>query len=393
MGNFRILAAAQRKKIAAAIFHRGRARPGVFAWAMLQPLQDQPARDRFIIELGQNFCVSAGAGVGKTTAIVQRIGQIALEKPEWLSRLVVVTYTKAAAEELRVRARSLVLDGLGASAHRRQSLISELRRAFFGTIHSFCLKLVREQGRHLGLPQSFDLLEDDDQAELWARFCESTALDAIPLPAHVLRAVLRFLTFEDLLGLAQQINPGDAEKVLAEEFSADPPRLTFADALAASGKNAPQRTLENQKKLREWLAEFDSESDFLELPAFTTGSGAFKEAFARELNEFTAWLSDAAVRIAAQIALGFRDYRRDECLMTYADQIAWARQLVADPHILDRLRARDFIIILDEAQDTDADMFSVLAEIVRPRGALGRRMAAKQGRKRAGARSLLFRGR
>ena len=66
---------------------------------MLQPLQDQPARDRFITELGQNFCVSAGAGVGKTSAIVDRVAQLALRELSSLARLVVVTYTKAAAEE------------------------------------------------------------------------------------------------------------------------------------------------------------------------------------------------------------------------------------------------------------------------------------------------------
>ena len=78
-------------------------------------LLDADARDTFTGMLEENFCVSAGAGVGKTTAIVRRIANLALrrhEQPGVLSRLAVVTYGKLAAEELRIRARDLVLEHL-----------------------------------------------------------------------------------------------------------------------------------------------------------------------------------------------------------------------------------------------------------------------------------------
>ena len=75
----------------------------------MSTLHDQPARDRFIQELERNFCVSAGAGVGKTTAIVERIATLAREHAEDLPRLVVVTYAKSAAEELRARSREKLL--------------------------------------------------------------------------------------------------------------------------------------------------------------------------------------------------------------------------------------------------------------------------------------------
>ncbi len=133
-------------------------------------LKDQISRTRFIEELDKNFCVSAGAGVGKTTAIIHRIAKLAEHDPESLSRLVVVTYAVAAAEELRIKSRNLVMQKLSASAHLRQSLLSELRRAFFGTIHSFCLKLIQDQGRFVGLPQNMELLVDSEEMDLWKRF-------------------------------------------------------------------------------------------------------------------------------------------------------------------------------------------------------------------------------
>ncbi len=336
---------------------------------MSTDLRDQSARDRFIRELDRNFCVSAGAGVGKTTAIVERVAQLALHEPAALSRLVVVTYTKAAADELRVRARALVLEQLAGSAHVRQNLLAALRSAFFGTIHSFCLKLVREHGRFLGLPQNVDLLEENDREDLWARFCESAALDALPLPAELLRVVLRFLTFQDLLSLAEKIDAGQAAKIIADFRDEPQPVVTFAEALSDDGGRSRENTRKNQEELRKWICEFQSDAQFLKLPEFKSGSGSFKENYAEELAPLARWLGNAAARIAAQIALGFRDFRRDERLMTYADQIAWAQRLIANEQIVERLRTREFIVILDEAQDTDAGMFSILTEITRPRGA------------------------
>ncbi len=156
-----------------------------------QPLLDADARRTFTESLDENFCVSAGAGVGKTTAITRRIANLALRRHgerNVLSQLVVVTYGKLAAEELRIRTRDLVLQQLDKSAHGRQTLLADLRGAFFGTIHSFCLKLIREQGRFLGLPETVDLLEDRESRPLWERFCESDAVDALGLPAGPARA-------------------------------------------------------------------------------------------------------------------------------------------------------------------------------------------------------------
>ena len=81
--------------------------------------------------------------------------------PDALARLVVVTYTNAAAEELRVRARALLLGDAP-----RSDLLPRFRQAFFGTIHSFCLKLVSEFGAELGIAADSELL-DDEGLEPW----------------------------------------------------------------------------------------------------------------------------------------------------------------------------------------------------------------------------------
>src|SRR5258708_17072476 len=66
---------------------------------------DQPARDRLIAELDTTFFVEAGAGTGKTTALVSRIVELVARDSLPMERLAAITFTEAAAAELRDRVR------------------------------------------------------------------------------------------------------------------------------------------------------------------------------------------------------------------------------------------------------------------------------------------------
>ena len=124
---------------------------------------DQAARERFRIEWQRNFAVSANAGSGKTTAISERLAAMALDPgaaPE-LRRTAVVTYTLKAAEEIGVRARERLLRRLeerGPGADLAP--LEHLERTFFGTLHSFCLKLAREHGQEAGLDLAPEVLDN-----------------------------------------------------------------------------------------------------------------------------------------------------------------------------------------------------------------------------------------
>src|SRR4030088_536214 len=125
-------------------------------------LADIASRERFANELHRNFSVVASAGSGKTTAITQRVLSIArsANAVEILPRLVVVTFANRAADEMQQRARQIILEEkLGTEVQ------TAFNRAFFGTIHSFCMKLLTDYGHYLGLPAPLELLSDDD--DLW----------------------------------------------------------------------------------------------------------------------------------------------------------------------------------------------------------------------------------
>src|SRR5260370_25622621 len=78
------------------------------------------------------------------------------------------------------------------------------------------------------------------------------------------------------------------------------------------------------------------------------------------------WLEKAAEWFADQLARSFRQRCRQEGAFTYADQIDACIELLEQPDLLDEVRPRELIVIVDEAQDTDPRMFQVFAEVTRP---------------------------
>src|SRR5215471_8172019 len=163
----------------------------------MKPLPpDQAERERFATELDQNFSVIAAAGTGKTTAITKRILGIAQKKPEWLPRLVVVTFTNRAADEMQQRTRQRIFE-----AGVPLPVLAAFNRAFFGTIHSFCTKLLAAHGYRLGLPSRLDLISDDD--ELWTDFVQRTDSIGDSLSAENRKKLLRHVQLGDLMELGR----------------------------------------------------------------------------------------------------------------------------------------------------------------------------------------------
>ena len=74
------------------------------------------------------------------------------------ANLVVVTFTHRAADEMQRRARKTILEA-GVSL----DVLAAFDHAFFGTIHSFCVKLLNDYGHYLGLPPHLDLITDDGE--------------------------------------------------------------------------------------------------------------------------------------------------------------------------------------------------------------------------------------
>ena len=127
---------------------------------------------------GSTVLVSAGAGSGKTKVLTERLMAYITdpEDPADLDSFLIITFTRAAAGELRGRileelARRLAEDP-GSRRLRRQSALC--RRAPIGTIHSFCAALLRENSHLAGLSPDFKSLDEDR-----ARSMKAAALERV----------------------------------------------------------------------------------------------------------------------------------------------------------------------------------------------------------------------
>ncbi|MBT8336132.1 MAG: UvrD-helicase domain-containing protein, partial [Gemmatimonadetes bacterium] len=139
-------------------------------------LDDAPARERIRTDLDSNLLVEAGAGSGKTTALVDRMLQLVVVKGAQIDQIAAVTFTRKAAGELRQRFQERLEAALAAPAtpdEARARLSAALRgidSSFMGTIHAFCAKLLRERPLDARLDPAFRELTAPEERTLARRF-------------------------------------------------------------------------------------------------------------------------------------------------------------------------------------------------------------------------------
>ena len=139
----------------------------------------KPTREQeYAINEDGSLLVSAAAGSGKTAVLVERVVRLLTrdENPISADKLLVVTYTNAAAAELRGRIEKRLSEEFEKSPHntflQRQKIL--LFNAKICTIDSFCLDFLRENFERAGLSPTFRI---SDNAEL-ALF-EKNAMSAL----------------------------------------------------------------------------------------------------------------------------------------------------------------------------------------------------------------------
>ena len=126
---------------------------------------------RVVDDRGGELLVSAAAGSGKTRVLVERLLDRVTGENIDIDRFLVITYTRAAAAELRERiAQELTLrlaENPGNAHLRRQ--ITLVHKAHISTIHSLCSAILRESGHELGLNSDFRLCDEGEGHVLMTR--------------------------------------------------------------------------------------------------------------------------------------------------------------------------------------------------------------------------------
>ncbi len=154
---------------------------------------------------GRSLLVSAAAGSGKTAVLVERIIQkiTNAEHPIDIDRLLIVTFTNAAAAEMRERIGAAIeqaVERQPGSAHlqRQQTL---LHNAQITTIHSFCLYVIRNYFHRIDLDPDFRVA---DEGEL--KLLKSDVLDRV-LEQYYQEARPEFLTLSETIATGKNDAP------------------------------------------------------------------------------------------------------------------------------------------------------------------------------------------
>ncbi len=117
---------------------------------------------------GNSLLVSAAAGSGKTAVLVERVLRHISEEGGQIDRMMIMTFTSAAAEEMRLKIKRALEEKIrteGGNDHliRQSALVDSAR---IGTVHSICLDLITRHFEELDLDPRCRLLEDSMQQEL-----------------------------------------------------------------------------------------------------------------------------------------------------------------------------------------------------------------------------------
>lgn len=135
------------------------------------PFQLTDEQRAAVYDRGGALLVSAAAGSGKTRVLVERLLSRVQEEGLDIDRFLVITYTKAAAAELRSRIVAELADRVAEHPgdrhlRRQQTLVYKTQ---ISTVHAFCAQLLREGGHLLDLNPDFRLCDEGEAGILMLR--------------------------------------------------------------------------------------------------------------------------------------------------------------------------------------------------------------------------------
>ena len=374
---------------------------------------DGLARAQIRNELGRTMFVEAGAGTGKTTALVGRIVNMVLthdasmRRP--LSQIAAITFTEAAAAELRERVRieferalnEAQRNGQGELIERCEQALADADIAAISTLHAFAQRLLSEFPVEVGVPPRVEVI-DEVRSQLafskrWSKFLDELYEDP-NLEEFIVRASILNVSLngDALRNIAQEFDDNwdrlleievPEQRAIPIDFSAV--RIAMADIrdLAGLCDDDSDTLLERIKSLGAAFDSFErASSDHERLRLLTAmpvqkvgnrgrqGSWGGRDGVADAravvltLNDvrdsiFEVVATQTLTQLAGKVAEFTRRSaaeRRSEGLLEFHDLLVLAHLLLrTSPEARDALSDRYRVLMLDEFQDTDPIQISL----------------------------------
>jgi ATP-dependent helicase/nuclease subunit A len=315
------------------------------------------------VEASGEVFVSAGAGTGKTAVLVERFVRAVCDRGLDVDSILVITYTRRAAGELRTRIRHALTE------RGRPDLARELDGAWISTIHGFCLRLLKSYPFAAGLDPRFRELDDNQGAVLRSEafqqalgeFCADGEDDRLRLLATYGAAGLRRMltgVYETLRSAGRELRLDIGER---PELAGRIEELRAAARSLADDAAATDTQRGNAQQLLA-LLERDTRPDrLMELSGFrASGERAASYEEARRSVEQAA-LDEAAARdrdllqeLLTRFAAAYAEAKARESALDFEDLQLAARDLLRDNEsIRERESLRFRSIMVDEFQDTN----------------------------------------
>jgi len=321
------------------------------------------AQQQAAIDARGSTFVSAGAGTGKTTVLVERFARAVIEDGLDVDSLLVITYTDRAAGELRARIRARLLE------LERPDLARDLDGGWISTIHGFCRRLLTAYPLVAGVDPRFRVLDEAQarvlQGEAFTvaleEFCAADEPDRWQLLATYKSSGLRkmLVSVYDTLrsaALPLALEPGVRESLddAIVELRAEIESLLMDKKATELQKDAAVDALDllQTTHLPERLIELPSTS--VRGARAAAFSDARKAVRALALEELASRDRELLQELLTGFAAAYATAKDRESALDFEDLQLRARDLLRDSKVIreaEQLRFRS--IMVDEFQDTN----------------------------------------
>jgi ATP-dependent helicase/nuclease subunit A len=365
-------------------------------------LSDQAARDAIASDLDTTLMVEAAAGTGKTTSLVTRLIALLRKGRCDVSHLAAITFTVKAAAQLRERTQEALEKELrtarGEERMRLEAAVHDLDRAFIGTTHAFCARLLRERPIEAGLDPEFKEIEQLDAAlltsEFWQRWYHGhaalgderiRAAREVGLTSEILAST--FVSLVEFHGdveiVSEECERPDLDAVVGEVLrfvQRIEPELSQVVKPGNNDFESMMRSLQRIRNTRN-LSDPLVQVEFLTAGAHETRKATLKNwpdgpraksyyqeyaiiAGQRVKPAITKWreyLHCIAMDVLRPALADFAKERRRSAQVSFNDLLVFGRDLLRDhPQVRRYFQRRFTHVLVDEFQDTDPLQAEVL---------------------------------
>lgn len=140
-----------------------------------------PQQEKAIYTMDKNILVSASAGSGKTTVLIARLLHLVKDKRIEIDRILAMTFTEAAANEMKKRLAKELQDALATAENEEErnylnKQLANMSKANISTIHGFCLNVIQNYYYAIGLNKEAitNIMDDSTKSILLRKSMEET---------------------------------------------------------------------------------------------------------------------------------------------------------------------------------------------------------------------------